>query len=126
MLLRENPYFAILCLTTVVSGCVAFMAWVRRAEAPATRPFTWLMVAIAFYAVAGAMGAASLSEQSIIFWAKAEAILSSAVTALFFTFTLHFTHRREWLTFQRRCFVWALPIFNMLLVFTNPWHGWVW
>lgn len=126
MLLRENPYFAILCLTTVVSGCVAFMAWVRRAEAPATRPFTWLMVAIAFYAVAGAMGAASLSEQSIIFWAKAEAILSSAVTALFFTFTLHFTHRREWLTFRRRCLVWALPIFNMLLVLTNPWHRWVW
>ncbi|MEL7225767.1 MAG: histidine kinase N-terminal 7TM domain-containing protein, partial [Cyanobacteria bacterium J06576_12] len=86
MLLRENPYFAILCLTTVVSGCVAFMAWVRRAEAPATRPFTWLMVAIAFYAVAGAMSTASVSEQSIVFWAKAEAILSSAVTALFFTF----------------------------------------
>lgn len=126
MLLRENPYFAILCLTTVVSGCVAFMAWVRRAEAPATRPFTWLMVAIAFYAVAGAMSTASVSEQSIVFWAKAEAILSSAVTALFFTFTLHFTHRREWLTFQRRCWVWALPIFNMMLVCTDAWHHWVW
>lgn len=126
MLLRENPYFAILCLTTVISGCVAFMAWVRRAEAPATRPFTWLMVAIAAYATAGAMGTASTSAVSIIFWAKAEAILSSAVTALFFTFTLHFTYRSQWLTLKRRCLLWAMPIFNMVLVLTNPWHQWVW
>ena len=126
MLLRENPYFAILCLTVLVSGCVAFTAWIRRAEAPATRPFTWLMIAIAAYAIAGAMSTASLSEQSILFWAKAEAIISSAVTALFFTFTLHFTHRRQWLTLQRRCAIWAIPIFNMLLVFTNPWHRLVW
>ncbi|MEL6940557.1 MAG: diguanylate cyclase [Cyanobacteria bacterium J06598_1] len=126
MLLRENPYFAILCLTTVISGCVAFMAWIRRAEAPATKPFTWLMIAIAAYAVAGAMGTASLSTASIIFWAKAEAILSSAVTALFFTFTLHFTYRSQWLTLQRRGLVWAIPIFNMLLVVTNPWHQQVW
>ncbi|MGD1895858.1 MAG: diguanylate cyclase [Phormidesmis sp.] len=126
MLLRENPYFAILCLTTIISGCVAFMAWIRRAEAPATRPFTWLMVAIAAYATAGALGTAALSTTSIIFWAKAEAILSSAVTALFFTFTLHFTYRSQWLTLKRRCFVWAMPIFNMLLVLTNPWHHQVW
>ncbi|NJM98288.1 MAG: hypothetical protein HC800_15020 [Phormidesmis sp. RL_2_1] len=46
MLLRDNPYFAILCLTAVISGCVAFTAWLRRAEAPATQPFTGLMVAI--------------------------------------------------------------------------------
>lgn len=126
MLLRENPYFAILCLTTVISGCVAVMAWVRRAEAPATRPFTWLMVAIAAYALSGAMGAASLSTTSIVFWAKAEAVLSSAVTALFFTFTLHFTYRSGWLTLKRRCFLWAMPIINMALVLTNQWHGWVW
>ncbi|MEL6603912.1 MAG: diguanylate cyclase [Cyanobacteria bacterium J06614_10] len=126
MLLRENPYFAILCLTTVISGCVALMAWVRRAEAPATRPFTWLMIAIAAYAGVGAMGAASVTATSTIFWAQLEAVLSSAVTALFFTFTLHFTHRRQWLTPQRRSLVWVMPIFNMALVLSNPWHQWVW
>ncbi|MEL6159454.1 MAG: diguanylate cyclase [Cyanobacteria bacterium J06554_11] len=126
MLLRENPYFAILCLTTVISGCVAFVAWVRREEAPATRPFTWLMIAIAGYAGVGAMGAASVTATSTIFWAQMEAVLSSAVTALFFTFTLHFTHRRQWLTPQRRSLVWVMPIFNMALVISNPWHQWVW
>ncbi|MEN8446153.1 MAG: histidine kinase N-terminal 7TM domain-containing protein, partial [Cyanobacteria bacterium J06555_13] len=126
MLLRENPYFAVLCLTTVVSGCVALMAWVRRADAPATRPFTWLMIAIAAYATAGAMGTASSTSTSTIFWAQTEAILSSAVTALFFTFTLHFTHRRQWLTLQRKALVWTIPFFNMLLVATNALHHQVW
>ncbi|MEO1620705.1 MAG: diguanylate cyclase [Cyanobacteria bacterium J06632_3] len=126
MLLRENFYFAILCVTTVVSGCVAFMAWIRREEAPATRPFTWLMVAIAAYAGAGAMGTASVSTSNTILWAQMEAVLSSTVTALFFTFTLHFTHRRQWLTFWRRCAIWAIPVFNMLLVMTNGWHYKVW
>ncbi len=126
MLLRENPYFAILCLTTVISGCVALMAWVRRAEAPATRPFTWLMWAIAAYAVTGALSTVSTSATDIIFWAKAEAIFSSAVTALFFIFTLHFSHRSQWLTGWRLCLVWALPVFNMVLVLTNHWHQLVW
>ncbi|MEL6351111.1 MAG: diguanylate cyclase [Cyanobacteria bacterium J06627_28] len=126
MLLRENPYFAILCLTTVISGCVAFIAWIRRAEAPATRPFTWLMVAIAAYASAGAMGTASLSTSSTIFWAQMEAVISSVVTTLFFIFTLHFTHRRQWLTAQRRSLVWVMPVFNIALVLTNSWHHQVW
>ncbi|MGC1525329.1 MAG: diguanylate cyclase [Phormidesmis sp.] len=126
MLLRENLYFAILCLTTVISGCVALMAWVRRAEAPATRPFTWLMWAIAAYATAGALSTASTSATDIVFWAKTEAILSSAVTTLFFIFTLHFSYRSRWLTWWRLCLVWSLPVFNIVLVLTNPWHQTVW
>ncbi|MEM9091534.1 MAG: histidine kinase N-terminal 7TM domain-containing protein [Cyanobacteria bacterium P01_F01_bin.53] len=126
MLLRDNPYFAILCLTAVISGCVAFTAWIRRESAPATRPFTGLMVAIAAYASSAAIGAASSSSQSTIFWATLETVCSSAVTALFFTFTLHFTQRRAWLTRRRRGTLWAIPIFNMVLVLTNPWHHGVW
>ncbi|MEO1446831.1 MAG: histidine kinase N-terminal 7TM domain-containing protein [Cyanobacteria bacterium J06635_11] len=126
MLLRENPYFAILCLTAVISGCVAFTAWIRRESAPATRPFTGLMVAIAAYASLAAIGAASSSLRSSIFWATLETVCSSAVTALFFTFTLHFTQRRAWLTRRRRIALWAIPIFNMVLVLTNPWHHSVW
>lgn len=126
MLLRENVYFAILCLTTVISGCVAFMAWIRRAEAPATRPFTGLMVAIAAYASIGAMGALTTSTSSTIRLAQLEAVLSSAVTVLFFTFTLHFTQRRQWLRGWRHLIIWAIPIFNMCLALTNAKHHLVW
>jgi diguanylate cyclase (GGDEF)-like protein len=126
MLLRENPYFAILCITAVVSGCVAFTAWLRRELAPATRPFTGLMVAIAAYAAAAAIGAASARPEGIVFWVTMEAVCSSIVTALFFSFTLHFTHRGYWLNRWRRGVIWTMPLLNAGLALSNPWHRLVW
>ena len=126
MLLRNNPYFAILCLTAVISGCVAFTAWLRRAAAPSTRPFTWLMVAIALYSASAAVGNAVTGSTAVIFWATAETIIANAVVALFFTFTLYFSRHPHWLTPRRRMTIWLLPIFNMLLVLTNHWHRIVW
>ncbi len=125
MLLRENPYFAILCVTTVVSGCVAFVAWIRREEAPATRPFTLLMGAIALHAAAGAIGTASVARSAIVFWATVEVVLFSAVTALFFTFSLHFTDRGQWIA-RRRWKIWLIPCFNIGLAMSNRWHHWLW
>jgi diguanylate cyclase (GGDEF)-like protein len=126
MLLRDNPYLAILCLTAVMSGCVAFTAWLRRDYAPATRPFTGLMVAIALNAIAAAMGKATASHQAALFWSTLEASFSSIVTGLFFIFTLHFSHQEHWLTPRRRSLIWAMPIFNVALVITNSWHHLVW
>lgn len=126
LLLRDHPYFAISCLTAILSGCVAFTAWIRRASAPATRPFTGLMVAITAQAISAAISAAATSPTSIIAWTTLTTVLSSAITALFFTFSLHFTGRRRWLTRWRRAGIWALPVFNIAFVLTNSWHRLVW
>ena len=126
MLLRSNPYFAILCITAVLSSCVAFTAWLRRSAAPATKPFTGLMMAIALYATAAAFSTATTSLNTYSRSLALESILSNLVTVLFFTFTLKFTHHREWLTWRRRLTIWIVPVFNMGLVATNRWHHLVW
>ncbi|MGC1216489.1 MAG: diguanylate cyclase [Phormidesmis sp.] len=54
MFLRENLYVIILCMTAIVSSCVALTAWVRRDVTVSTRPLVWLMGAIAAYAAAAA------------------------------------------------------------------------
>jgi diguanylate cyclase (GGDEF)-like protein len=126
MFLREHPYVAILCLSAVISSCVALTAWTRRELAPATRPFTWLMVAIAAYATIAAANASTFSLQASIFLATLEYIAANSVIAFYFTFTLYFSGHRQWLHHRRRSLIWALPIFNMLLVMTNHWHHWVW
>ena len=126
MFLRENPYAAILYLTAVMSGCVALTAWTRREIAPATRPFTWLMVAIALYAATAALGASTFSLQSRIFWATCEYAASNSVIALYLTFTLNFTGRVRWMRFRRRLLIWTLPSINVLLVATNHWHHLIW
>ncbi|MEL6605966.1 MAG: histidine kinase N-terminal 7TM domain-containing protein [Cyanobacteria bacterium J06614_10] len=126
MLLRENPYIAILCVTAIISGCVAFTAWTRRDVAPATRPFTWLMVAIAVYAAAASVSAATGTLRPLLVSGTAEYIASNSVIALYLTFTLHFTGRKQWLVRRRRLLLWILPIFNMAMVITNHWHSLVW
>lgn len=126
MFLRQNPYFAILCLTAVVSGCVAFTAWLRRAAAPDTKPFTWLMVAIALYATSAAIGTAATTAPTIVFWATVETVLAHGVTVLFFIFALHFSRYRHWLNRRRQWTIWLVPALNMALVSTNGWHRLVW
>ena len=126
MLLRYNPYFAILCITAILSSCVAFTAWLRRSIAPATKPFTSLMVAIALYAIAAAFSTAATEPSAFRFWLTLESILSNLVTVLFFTFTLKFAHHWGWLTLRRRLMIWVMPILNMLLAATNGWHHLVW
>lgn len=126
MLLRSNLYFAILCITAVLSSCVAFTAWLRRSAAPATKPFTGLMIAIALYATAAAFSTAATTLNTYNYSLAVESILSNLVTVLFFTFTLKFTHHREWLTWQHRLTIWIMPVFNMGLVATNRWHHLVW
>jgi diguanylate cyclase (GGDEF)-like protein len=125
MFLREHPYVAILCLSAIISSCVALTAWTRRELAPATRPFTWLMVAIASYAAIAAANAAAFSLRPSIFLATLEYIAANSVIALYFTFTLYFSGHQAWLG-RRRSLIWTLPIFNMLLVITNHWHHLVW
>lgn len=126
MFLREHPYAAILFATAIMSGCVALTAWTRREVAPATKPFTWLMVAIALYATAAALSASTFSLQVRIFWATCEYIASNSVIALYLTFTLNFTGRVRWLRRHRRALIWLLPICNIALVATNHWHRLVW
>jgi len=126
MFLREHPYAAILFLTAIVSGCVALTAWTRRDVAPATKPFTWLMIAIAFYSMVAALSASTFSLRPRILWATCEYVASNSVIALYLTFTLNFTGRVRWLRRHRRAFIWVLPVCNVLLVSTNHWHNLVW
>jgi diguanylate cyclase (GGDEF)-like protein len=55
-----------------------------------------------------------------------EYVAGNSVIAFYFTFTLYFSGHRQWLRHRRRSLIWALPIFNMLLVITNHWHHLVW
>ncbi|MEL6775971.1 MAG: diguanylate cyclase [Cyanobacteria bacterium J06597_16] len=127
MFIREHPDVVILYLTAILSSCVALTAWTRRALAPATRPFTSLLIAIAAYAITAAVGSSFLTLRPSIFWATLEYVASNSVIALYLTFTLHFSELGPWLNhWRRRSLIWALPIFNMGLVATNHWHSLVW
>ncbi|MEO1623363.1 MAG: histidine kinase N-terminal 7TM domain-containing protein, partial [Cyanobacteria bacterium J06632_3] len=126
MFIRENPYVFILCVTAIISSCVALTAWTRREVAPATRPFTGLMVAIAAYAITAAGSDSVSTAQSLVAWATLEYVASNCVIALYLTFTLFFTGQKYWLVPWRKILLWMIPIFNVVLVASNHWHQMVW
>jgi len=126
MLLYENIHVVILCLTAIVSSCVALTAWIRRDTTVSTKPFIWLMCAIAAYAVTAAGSEASHSSQQMMLWVTLEYVASSSIMGLYLTFVLYFTGMRRWLTPHRRLLIWLVPIINIQLVLSNHLHGKVW
>ncbi|MEL6937668.1 MAG: diguanylate cyclase [Cyanobacteria bacterium J06598_1] len=126
MFLRENLYVIILCVTAIISSCVALTVWVRREVTLSIRPFIWLMLAIAAYAATAAGSEVSNSAGTLTFWTTLEYIASNSTIALYLTFALHFTGFKSWLSHRRRFAIWALPVFNMALVLSNHWHHLVW
>jgi diguanylate cyclase (GGDEF)-like protein/PAS domain S-box-containing protein len=126
MLFQYNLYFIFLSITAIISATVAFVAWRRRSISPASRPFILMMLAIAFYAIVAAMEAAATIIQEKIFWSKLEYVGSGSVITLFLIFVMHLTNKNRCLTPRNTALLWVIPIFNMVLVATNEWHGLVW
>jgi len=126
MLLRENPYVVILCMTAIISSCVALTAWVRREGTLSVKPFISLMVAIAVYAGAAAFSERAQTAEQLMQWTTVEYVASNSVIAFYLTFALYFTGFKPWLIQRRRLLIWLLPVANVGLVFTNQLHGLVW
>ena len=126
MLLRENIYVVILCLTAILSSCAALTAWIRRDTTISTRPFVLLMCAIAAQATTAAGSETAHSAPQLILWSTLEYVASSSVIALYLIFALYFTNMRQWLTPQRLRLIWIIPIANVQLVLTNDLHQLVW
>jgi diguanylate cyclase (GGDEF)-like protein len=118
-------YFKLLSLTAIVAlGVVAFV-W-RWRSTLASQPFMLMMAAVAGYAVAAAMEAASVGLGAKVFWSTLEYVGSGSVVTFYLMFAIAFTHPHKWLTRRRIAWLWILPILNVGLVATNHWHHLVW
>jgi diguanylate cyclase (GGDEF)-like protein/PAS domain S-box-containing protein len=126
MLFQYNLYFAFLSLTAIISAIVAFGAWQRRQTCSVSKPFIWMMLAIALYAMIAAMEAGAIALGDKIFWSKLEYVASGSVITLFLIFTMHFTNKRRWLTSPNTALLWGIPAFNVVIVATNEWHHLIW
>ncbi|MBD2386457.1 histidine kinase N-terminal 7TM domain-containing diguanylate cyclase [Cylindrospermum sp. FACHB-282] len=126
MLFQYNLYFILLSITAIISVTVAFAAWRRRSICLASKPFVWMMLAIALYATAAAMEAAAIALWAKIFWSKLEYVGSGSLITLFLMFAMHFTNKNPWLTPRNTALLWIIPSFNVALVATNECHRLVW
>ncbi len=87
-------------------------------------PFVSLMMMIAFWALAGALENAFLTQGTKILFTKIEYIGSRCTPLLFLMFVMGFTKSKRLDKYLLS--LWILPILVIILAFTNEYHGLVW
>ncbi len=120
-----NPFSLILLISAASALWVGVTVY-RRKGAPGAHMGAYLMLALAWWATAAAIGRANPTLAGKLFWAGFE--YPGIVTAplLWYLFTLRFSGRDGWLTRRNLALLCVVPVCMLLLVWTNPLHGWVW
>ncbi len=108
----------------VLGGAIA--AWQRRAK-PGAVPLTLLMGSLFVWSFANAMELATISVGGKLFWSQVQYIGITMTPGLWLIFVLDFIGlSSRWLTRRNLILLSILPAFTLLVVWTNPWHEWIW
>lgn len=116
----------ILFVTTVINACATYMSW-RRSKDKGGFLFTLGMLAVTIWTLAAGLDYAAVPIPTKVLFSKIEYLGFNLALACFVIFVLFFTGNEEWL---EKAWVRALfgiiPALNILLAWTNEWHGWLW
>lgn len=115
-----------LVITTIIAFALTIYGWQRRKVGTWVYPFVLLTLGAAIWANGYALEIASLALPTKIFWAKVQyfGIVSVPLGWLLFSYT--YTGRSSWVTPNRIFLLALLPIFTLLLVWTNESHSLIW
>ncbi|MBL8100628.1 MAG: PAS domain-containing protein [Anaerolineales bacterium] len=121
-----TPISVILFFTTVINLIAAYIGWQRK-DTKGGLYFAWGMSGVALWTLAAGLGYAAVPIHLKIFFAKVDAIGYHSAITLFTLFVLSYAGYDDWL---KKAWVkilfFAVPIFNLLLIWTNDWHGLIW
>ena len=116
----------ILFITTAINIVTTWVVW-KRKNSPHGLYFALGMMCVTFWTFAVALGYAAVPLPLKIIFAKMDAVGYSLALILFLYFGMYFAGLDEWANkrWLRVC-LFLIIIFNILLVGTNEWHGWIW
>jgi signal transduction histidine kinase len=118
------PYLLLLLGTATLSSGLSVLAW-RRREIPGAPIFAVLMATIGEWTLAYALEMASADRSTKLFFDQFEyiGIVATPVAAL--AFAVEYTARGHRLTPIRLSAVAAVPVTTLILLWSNPTHGFV-
>lgn len=123
--IQNLPYILIMAASALIAGGISFYAW-RRRKIRGGGYFSLLMLMVAEWAVANGGELASLTLEGKIWWSKISYLGIATVGPLWLLFALDYSHEQAWLKSKRTVWLWVVPGFTLVLVFTNELHGWIW
>ena len=112
-------------IITVLLFAIAGLIW-RHRKSPGSTPMAWLMLAVGFWALASGFESAAPTQELKILWSKIGYFGTTPSPVLLLLFTLEFTHNKTWLSPRKAILLWIIPVFSIILAWTNEWHGLIW
>ena len=116
----------ILFITTAINIVAAYIGWQRR-KTKSGMYFALGMVGITFWTLAGGFDYAAVLIPVKVFFAKLEYAGYNTAFAFLALFVLSYAGYERWLEKAAvKVFFFTVPVSNILLAWTNDWHGWLW
>ncbi|MGE5550122.1 MAG: histidine kinase N-terminal 7TM domain-containing protein [Bacteroidota bacterium] len=118
------PYLWALLASAVIS--TALGSYAARHRTVHTAPaFALCMLAITVWTIANALEMAGLDLPTKIFWANVQYLPITMTPILWNVMTLQLTNRGHWVSRHRLLAMCVIPVITNVLIWTNPWHGWM-
>jgi diguanylate cyclase (GGDEF)-like protein/PAS domain S-box-containing protein len=116
----------VLFATTAINLIATFISWQRRGTAGG-RYFALGMAGVTFWTLAASLDYAAIPIPLKVFFAELEYTGYNIAFASFGLFALCYAGFEDWLDKAWvRALFWIIPLSNILLAWTNDWHGWLW
>jgi diguanylate cyclase (GGDEF)-like protein/PAS domain S-box-containing protein len=120
-----TPYAAVLHITAVISVCVVILL-ARRRSAHGTDALILLMCAVAEWAFASGMEAATVGVAQKIVWSQIEYLGVVTAPTLFLLFTLDYLQMTRFLSWKYLLAYFVIPLVALAVTWTNQRHGLIW
>jgi signal transduction histidine kinase len=121
-----NNVIAILIITTLINSFTIYVSW-RRRKTKGGLYIALAVLAIAFWTLSAGVNYATVPIPLKVFFAKLEYTFYNSTFAFLAMFSLTYAGYEDWLKKRLvKTFFVIIPISNILLAWTNDWHGLLW
>jgi len=121
-----NNLSAILLITTLLNSFTTYISWQRRKNKGGLY-IALAMLGIAFWTLSAGVNYAAVPIPLKVFFAKLEYSFYTTTFTFLAMFALAYAGYGDWLKKKPvKAFFWVIPISNILLAWTNDWHGLLW
>jgi PAS domain S-box-containing protein len=121
-----NNVIIILIVTTLINSFTTYVSWQRR-KAKGGLYITLAMSMTVFWTLSVGLDYAAVPISLKVFFEKLEYTFYNSIITVLAMFALVYADYEDWLKKKAvKAFFWIVPVFNILLAWTNDWHRLLW
>ncbi|HBY98860.1 MAG TPA: hypothetical protein DEP84_33760 [Chloroflexi bacterium] len=120
-----TPYMLPMLASAAFTAALVLYVW-RRRSVPGALPLAMAMLFTMPWAVGAALELAAVDLPAKIFWVKFQTVWRLPTVTALLWFVLEYANLGRWLTRRILTLLAIPPLLDLLLIFTNDAHHWLW